>query len=365
MISYFEFYTFTVEKDNSFKPTKEIDFEFKELFPKVEERGSVIRNNNLYVYTTVNFMEFAPDIKFIKNTPYIWKIVLKIPKDDILELKISSIKGFALFGGFIFLFLSITLWSVLKENTGRKFYEQKLEAQNQELLKNNRVKDKFISILAHDLKSPFAGVTGIFDILIKKYDTYNEEKRKMLIFSLSDSIHGINALLTNLLEWSKIQRGHIIYSPSNINLSSIAEKVYRVFKLNIESKNIEFLNEIPKDHYVFADKNMLEAILRNIISNAVKFTPSSGKIRIYSEIHGKYIRIYISDTGVGIDLETQSKLFKLDKHLTTLGTENEKGTGLGLVITKEFISLNGGKLEVDSTKGEGTTFIIILPKGEK
>ncbi len=262
---------------------------------------------------------------------------------------------------FIFFLLSITIWLILKETNKRKFYEKKLESQNQKLIENNRTKDKFISILAHDLKSPFTGITGIFNILTRKYDSYDEAKKKKLIYSINDSIQGINALLINLLEWSKIQRGHVIPSPMKVKINDLTASAYQILKLNLESKNIKFSNNISDKHFIWADKNMIDAVFRNILSNAIKFTPNSGKIELYSERSDKFIYIFIKDNGVGMNLDVQSKLFKLDQHLTTPGTENEKGTGLGLIITKEFIHLNRGSLGVDSIKDQGTTFIIKLP----
>jgi signal transduction histidine kinase len=264
-------------------------------------------------------------------------------------------------GSFIYLFLAITIFAILKEYYNRKFYEKELKLKNEKLLENNQTKDKFISVLAHDLKSPFTGVTGIFNILTRKYDTYDEGKKRKLIFSLNDSIQSINALLINLLEWSRIQGSHMSFVPMKVKVNDLMNCVTQLLKLNIESKNIRVITNISDKHFIWGDKYMVETIFRNIISNAVKFTPNGGKIELDSKKDDDYVYIYIRDTGVGIGLEAQSKLFTLEEHLTTLGTENEKGTGLGLIITNEFIHLNRGVIEVDSIKGEGTTFIVKLP----
>jgi signal transduction histidine kinase len=356
------FYWFGVENNKIQNLSKEKGLILKDdSFILGVESGSILNENILFIFDTIDFSIFLPNIKFGEKTPTTWKILVKIPSEEIILIKKQSFKGVMFLGTFIYLFLAMTIYAILKEYYNRKFYEEQLKMKNQKLVENNQTKDKFISVLAHDLKSPFAGVTGIFNILVRKYDSYDEEKKKKLIFSLNDSIQSINTLLLNLLEWSRIQRGHMTFSPMKVKVNDLMTNVSTLLKLNIEAKNIKISNNISDKHFIWGDKYMIETIFRNIISNAVKYTPNSGKIELDSKKKDGYIYIYIRDNGVGIDLETQSKLFKLDEHLTTPGTENEKGTGLGLIITKEFIKLNRGNLEVDSVKGEGTTFTIMLP----
>jgi len=356
------FYWFGIEDNKLINTSREKGLVLKDnSFLLDVESGSILNEDTLFIFDTIDFSMFLPDIKFGKETPSTWKILIKIPREEIILIRKQSFRGIMFLGGFIYLFLAMTIYAILKEYYNRKFYEEQLKMKNEKLIENNQTKDKFISVLAHDLKSPFTGVTGIFNILTRKYDSYDESKKKKLIFSLNDSIQSINTLLINLLEWSRIQRGHMTFSPMKVKVNDIMTNVSTLLKLNIEAKNIKVSNDISDKHFVWGDKYMIEAIFRNIISNAVKYTPNSGKIELDSQKKDGYIYISIKDNGVGIDLETQSKLFKLDEHLTTPGTENEKGTGLGLIITKEFIKLNRGDLEVDSIKGEGTTFTIKLP----
>ena len=362
LISEGEFYWFTLDNDNKINESKKTDILKKgDLLPINSASGSVLSKDILYTFDTIDFQKLLPQLGFGENTDSTWRLVIKVPEAEIITMKKHFLDGYRLLSLFIFFMLSITIWVVLKETNKRKFYENKLELQNQKLIENNRTKDKFISVLAHDLKSPFTGITGIFSILTRKYDSYDEAKKKKLIYSINDSIQGINALLINLLEWSKIQRGHVIPSPIKVKINDLTASAYQILKLNLESKNIKFSNNISDKHFIWADKNMIDAVFRNILSNAIKFTPNSGKIELYSERKDQFIYIFIKDNGVGMNLEVQSKLFKLDEHLTTPGTENEKGTGLGLIITKEFIHLNRGSLGVDSIKDQGTTFIIKLP----
>lgn len=362
LISKGDFYWFSLDKNNQIDRSKKIKIlEKEDLLPMNSTSGSILSKDILYTFDTIDLKELLPQLEFDKNTDSTWRLIIKVPKSEINAMRKHFLDEYKLLSIFIFLMLSITIWVILKETNKRKFYENKLELQNQKLIENSKTKDKFISILAHDLKSPFTGITGIFSILTRKYDSYDEVKKKKLIYSLNDSIQGINALLINLLEWSKIQRGHVISSPMKVKVNDLTASAYQILKLNLESKNIKFSNNISDKHFIWVDKNMIDAVFRNILSNAIKFTPYHGKIELYSEQKEKYIYIYIKDNGVGMNLDIQSKLFKLDQHLTTPGTENEKGTGLGLIITKEFIHLNRGSLGVDSIKDQGTTFIIKLP----
>ena len=306
LLSSDNFYWFSINKNQEINVDQKIDILKKgNIIPLNIKSGSLLNQNILFVFDTIDFKEFLPQLKFDKNTSSLWKLIIKIPEEEILLIKRDLFKRFFIFGSFLFLFISIALWAILQETNKRKFYENKLELQNQILKENNKTKDKFISILAHDLKGPFTGITGIFNILTRKYDSYDNAKKKKLIYSLNDSIQGINSLLINLLEWSKIQRGHVIYSPIKIKVNDLTSSAYQILKLNLETKNIKFSNNISDKHFLWVDKNMIEAVFRNIISNAIKFTPHSGKIELYSERQDKFILIYIRDNGIGMDLDIQ------------------------------------------------------------
>ncbi|MCK5780466.1 MAG: sensor histidine kinase [Psychrilyobacter sp.] len=327
-----------------------------------EKDGSVIQDDVFFTFNTIDLKEIKPKVTFSESTSTIWKVLIKVPKKELIKIRAKIFKDFLYLSCFLLFLISILLWIILKETSKRKFYEIQLEEKNKKLIENDINKDKFLSILAHDLKSPFAGITGIFSLITKKYEIYDDEKKKKLIFSLNDSIQSINILLNNLLEWKQLQRGRLQPVPIEINVNNLTFKVLKQISLNLNKKNIILSNNISDDHFILADKNMVETILRNIVANAIKFTPTFGKIDITSEIIDEYIAISIRDSGIGMSLKIQSDISNsLNYNLTTLGTENEKGTGLGLVITKEFITLNHGILEIDSMEGVGTNVIVKLP----
>ena len=362
MISKDDFYWFGISDGKVVYPREKAKdlLEEKPYLANIEN-GSLLSKDSLLVFKTIDFSEIYPELIFDEGTPHLWRLLVRVPKEKLIEIKRDHLEGFILLGIFVFLLFAIALWAISKEYYNKKFYEEQLKLKNSELVKSNKTKDKFISILAHDLKNPFTGVTGIFNILTKKYDTYDENKRKKLIFSLNDSIQGINSLLLNLLEWTKVQRDNIEFSATKIKVSDIIETALKPLKLDLETKNIKLLNFISKDHYIWGDKYMVETIFRNIISNAIKFTPNLGEIELKSAKRNGYIYIYIRDNGVGMSLEIQNKIFKLDENITTPGTENEKGTGFGLILSKEFVELNKGEIKVISVEGEGSTFILKLP----
>ncbi len=231
-----------------------------------------------------------------------------------------------------------------------------------ELKALNDSKDKFFSIIAHDLRSPFSSLLSLTDFIANENDDLTTEEIKSASKSISSSAKVIFNLLENLLQWSKVQTGRIDFNPENIDLYEIIKQLLPIYTSNIDNKNITLLLNITESLNVFADSNMVEIILRNLISNAIKFTRLSGKILIDSKETEKYIEINIIDNGVGIRPDLLDKIFKIDENISTLGTQNERGSGLGLILCKEFIELNGGKLKVISKVGEGSNFSFSLPK---
>ena len=241
---------------------------------------------------------------------------------------------------------------------------KELYSANQDLLRLNATKDKFFSIIAHDLKNPFQGILSFSELLYNKYEEYNDADKKNFIKIICDSSKGAFGLLENLLEWSRSQTNKIQFDPREINIYEIIAETIHILTLNANNKHITLINESRQGMHAFADKNMMTTVIRNLINNAIKFTPSGGKITVDSKVTEDMIEIKISDTGVGMDEHVVLKLFKIDQNPFTTGTSGESGTGLGLIICKEFVDKNNGTIRVDSKIGNGTTFFISLPVSE-
>ena len=231
-----------------------------------------------------------------------------------------------------------------------------------ELIKLNAKKDKFFSIIAHDLKNPLQGFLGLTKDLAENFNTFNLDELNDYFVTLYDTAKQLYKLLENLLLWSRIQRGSVEQKYEILSLKDLINLNIDLSKINAKRKNINVLNNVDKDISVYADLNMLNTIIRNLLSNAIKFTPEGGRIEFKAAyIPGdKKVIFKIIDNGVGIDEDTKSKLFKIDKQMTTKGTNNESGTGLGLILCQDLVEKNNGTISVQSKPGEGTAFIISL-----
>ena len=237
-------------------------------------------------------------------------------------------------------------------------------AESESMLKElNASKDKLFSIIAHDLKGPFQPLLGLSDILLEEFDNLTAEEKSRFIFEINNILKNQYKLVENLLDWSRLQTGRMIYNPEKTNLYETVESNYQMFRPKSASKKITLINEVPKNIFIFADVYMLQSIVQNLISNALKFTKSGGSITVSAESINNLIKISFIDTGIGISQNDLDKIFKIDKQHTTLGTEDEKGTGLGLIICKELIEKNNGEIWIESEINKGTKFFITLPSG--
>ena len=243
---------------------------------------------------------------------------------------------------------------------------KKIEEQNHTLSEINIGKDKFFSILAHDLKSPFNSMLGLSDLLNDEFESFDLEKQKEFINIINKGLHSTYKLLDNLLLWSNTQRGIIDFNPTNENLHTLTNDFVAVLMLAANKKSIQFRNEIPKDIFITADKNMLSTIIRNLVSNAIKFTHREGEIvinarKISDENNQNFIEISVKDDGLGVPSEIQSKLFDISNNTSLRGTENEKGSGFGLTLCKEFVEKHGGKIWLKSEFGVYSEFLFTIP----
>nr|HPN38020.1 PAS domain S-box protein [Melioribacteraceae bacterium] len=256
------------------------------------------------------------------------------------------------------------LLSIFHDITKRKQAEDEITKYSKRLEEVNAGKDKFFSIIAHELKSPFQSSLGISDILVNEFDSLDTQETKELITSLNRSLNNQFNLLKNLLDWSRLQSGRMECNPDNIIIKEVIEDVIYLLQNNIKNKLIKIEVNVEKSHIIIADYWMFRTVITNLIANAIKFTYNNGSIKIYSKVLEEEIEISVEDNGMGIDLDDMMKLFKIDCQITTIGTNNEKGTGLGLILCKEMIEKNNGKIGVESKLNLGSRFYFSLPKAK-
>ncbi|MBI9073674.1 MAG: PAS domain S-box protein [Melioribacteraceae bacterium] len=238
---------------------------------------------------------------------------------------------------------------------------KKLSEAKEELELINKNKDKFFSIISHDLKSPFGSILGITKMLVTDYDDLTSEEIKEMVHILQNSSTKVFDLLEGLLDWARTQTGGMEYEFKNIDLFESSIKAINLLKNNAQNKNIFIKNGIKENTLVYADAKATETVLRNLITNAIKFTKPDGIIKVEAESKKNEIAISVTDTGIGMSEEDKNKLFKIEVHHTTVGTNNEAGTGVGLILCKELVEKHGGKIWVESELGVGSKFIFTLP----
>ncbi|MFO7447210.1 MAG: two-component regulator propeller domain-containing protein [Ignavibacteriaceae bacterium] len=241
------------------------------------------------------------------------------------------------------------------ENTERKHAEE-------ELLLLNMQKDKFFSIIAHDLKSPFQGLLGYSELLSQEFNTLTEEEKVAFIKDIQSISKNTYRFLENLLEWARIQTGRIDFAPEKVCMHEEVSSIFNIHFGAAARKKITLTNNVYPSVSVFADRNMLSLILRNLISNAIKFTKHEGEIKVYTKDKGNFIETVVEDNGIGISSENLEKLFRIDIQYSSKGTREEEGTGLGLLLCKEMVEMNKGTIHVESELSKGTNFIFSLPK---
>jgi Signal transduction histidine kinase len=237
----------------------------------------------------------------------------------------------------------------------------KLKFYSDELKESNTTKDKLLSVIGHDLRSPLASLINVTKLLSDNYYTLEEEEVKDLLAALNKESELTLETLNNLLLWSKTQRQKLIPAPVNTKLTSLISNTFYQVESLLSQKNITFINEVQESIEVYVDPSMMQSVLKNLVINAIKFTNTGGRITISAKLKPNSIEISVQDTGIGMSQETIDKLFNSTIEFTTRGTHNEKGTGLGLQICKEFIALNGGQFRAESEIGVGTTFHVEVP----
>ena len=273
-------------------------------------------------------------------------------QDKILELNASINKG------------TRRLTGVVHDITDRKRFDEEIKGKNQELNLLNAQKDKFISIIAHDLRSPFQTFMGFISLLADQLENLSKEDIEKIVHSINTSANRLYKLLDNLLEWSRMQRGLIRFHPQALHLKKeLSASMAPVHDAALK-KRIGISTDIPGDVIVFADTGMFDSLIRNLVFNAVKFTPKDGHVSITArKLPGSFIEISVQDTGIGMNAEILARLFDLDMLPSRSGTEGEPSTGLGLLLCKDYVEKHGGKIWAESKEGQGSTFYFTLQAG--
>lgn len=246
-----------------------------------------------------------------------------------------------------------------------KMLNSELDYSNRKLSELNVTKDKFFSIIAHDLKNPFSAILGLIKMLNKDFDRFDKAKKIELLQMLQKSGDNVYNLLENLLSWANIQKGTMRFEPNFFSISDLVESIFVIHLESANLKRVNLNNLVRGVHVVYADKNMLTIVLNNLISNAIKFTHEGGEVKILAEEVNEELQIRIEDNGVGISKDKVGELFRIEHSFSSVGTNKEKGTGLGLLLCKEFVLKNGGEISVESVKDEGSTFMFTIPIKER
>ncbi|MBL7969747.1 MAG: PAS domain-containing sensor histidine kinase [Prolixibacteraceae bacterium] len=247
------------------------------------------------------------------------------------------------------------------EITERKEAGLLLEKQASELHKLNITKDKFFSIIAHDLKSPFNAIMGFSELMLVNYNDLDDDIFIKGLKTIESAASHAYKLVENLLIWSKNQSKGKEFNPEWLDLNERIQESLKISESAILNKELNVSFNPKKECSVFADRNMIDLIIRNLISNAIKFTNKKGRIKIKVEAKKEEVNVSVTDNGIGIPENKQKTIFEIDKHKNTLGTENEQGTGLGLILCKDFIDNHNGKIWVESITGKGSKFTFSLP----
>jgi|GEM_PF-5911900 len=257
--------------------------------------------------------------------------------------------------------IAVFFSTVLASETIYKLNIRRIEAEKQ-LLKTSQGKERFFSLIAHDIKSPFSAFLGYTKILVNEGETLDQQETIRIYRSLDRTAKKIYKLLESLLEWSKIQAGRIENNPDILNLRVECATAIDLFKPAALQKEVKLINRVDKGIEIYFDEKILNTSLRNLISNSLKFTESGGTISLWSENKGKKVILFVKDTGIGMSKEQIEHLFTMESIESKDGTGGEKGSGFGLLLTRELLTIGGGKIGIKSNPGNGTEFSIELPK---
>lgn len=365
---------------------KESEYNHRVLFENMEDVVCILDNDGNIVNINeagIKLFEYdREEILKMKVSDIVYKEDVEISKEHFKKLEKDGF--YSLYEGRIKTKSGKLLWiqvnskefikngvkigsqDIVRDVTKLKVVEQQMIQQNIELKELNNTKDKLFSIIAHDLKSPFNSIIGFSELLSNNFENFNDTQKKKYIKIIHKGISNTYKLLENLLLWTQTQRGKLVFNPEKINLYLLTNDSIKLMSLVASNKSITIKNLIPESLSLKADETMLSTILRNLLSNAIKFTPQDGIIEIDARLTPKNdtqncIEISVKDSGIGIPEELKSQIFNIENNTIRPGTDNEKGTGLGLILCKEFVEKHGGKIWVEDNTDKGSVFIFTLP----
>ncbi len=341
---------------------------FSQLLEKEKKYAEALKYKSLYinsklkVQTSVN-NNISQAYENLKND------------EELAEIKAKNLKKDAAIKSERFLIIIITLTllmviciAALIYYSGKKIKQsnqelieknEKISSQAEHIVELNRLKDRLLSIVSHDLRSPLNNLKGMLDLVINGHLT--QDRFQTIIPQLNKGVYATLDLLENLLQWSKSQMKGFIVSPKKIDLYALAEIQLNLFEKQLEEKFVTIKNNIPVNTMAFADKDMIDVVFRNLVANAIKFCKANDVITIASSLKDNCIEISVADTGTGITEANMKKIFHVENTFTTIGTNNEKGTGLGLLLCKEFVETNKGCIRIESKENIGTQIYFTLP----
>ncbi|HNP20085.1 MAG TPA: tetratricopeptide repeat-containing sensor histidine kinase [Fulvivirga sp.] len=316
-------------------------------------------------YTYRDSLINADQIRKLADLRTNYEVGQKQVEVDLLtsEKRIQQIIIFSTAGGA--LLVAILLGLVYKNYRDKNKINAILEEQKAQLEKLNTTKDKFFSIISHDLRGPVHAFSGISRLIKYAVEDKNQEELIEIANHVDKTADDLSGLLDNLLNWALQQQGHFPNVPEKIEVEELGNELKGIFSNMAKAKNIELTTLVPNNLALWGDKNTTRTIFRNLVNNALKFTPEGGKVSLLAELNGKSATVIVQDTGVGIAEDALKRLFEMDGKKSAYGTAGEKGLGLGLQLVYEFVEMNNGTIEVESEVGKGTRFIVNLPLFEQ
>lgn len=351
-------------KDSINAPNFSDEFKKVDILNNPREKATFLTTYGLFTYHRIDKTNFAVSQNGSKLMEENWYVVSLLPIEKLKQLRSGLFStrdyGIVIIGLSLVLMLSI----IITNNVKKRFeFEKQLINSERNLQLANKTKDKFISILAHDLKNPIASITGFTEIIKTNYDSMSQQGRDKVLTAMENATQILVRLIDDVLTWARSQSGSMEVDKEIIFLNKVIDDAIKISGLQAAKKDVKLNRDCAEEVFAMADQQMIETVLRNLISNAIKFSYRGEKVLVgikHFRDEGKVV-IFVEDSGIGIPPKDKKLLFSLDAVKTTPGTENESGTGMGLILCKDFVERNGGELWFKSQEGKGSTFYFSLP----